>query len=218
LSTNTETRDQAWQRRTAAHGEVDFTMMYVGHDALVRDLSRLLAAARAGSIQDPRAAATWQAFSAMLRLHHEAEDAALWPPLAAAVSGTPGADVIDAMEAEHRSIDPLLELVDARLAAGEDVTEPLEALWTGLTDHLRHEETTALPLLAATLGADGWARFVDHYRRQVGAERLPTVLPWMLDGAPEAATGAVLRSLPPALAAAYADHWQPAYAAAPRLF
>jgi iron-sulfur cluster repair protein YtfE (RIC family) len=217
LTTDIETPEQAWQRRTATSRGVDFTMMYVGHDALVRDLTRLTAAAEGGTFHEPAALATWELFSRMLHLHHEAEDAALWPPLAAAAAGTSGVGVVEAMEAEHRAIDPLVDAIDVRLVGGDDVTELLDALRTGLAAHLLHEETSALPLLAATLGQDGWAHFVEHFRQRVGMEQLPTVLPWMLEDAPESAAASFLNTLPPAVLAAYSDQWRPAYGALNRL-
>ena len=45
MRTPIETRAEAWERRAGLRGAVDFTMMYVGHDAFCRDLDRLTAAA-----------------------------------------------------------------------------------------------------------------------------------------------------------------------------
>jgi hypothetical protein len=95
----TETPTQAWSRRTAQAGEVDFTMMYVAHDAFNRDLARLLAAARAGEGFSPAALATWQLFSRQLHTHHTAEDTALWPRLRDAVEVEDEQALLDEMEA-----------------------------------------------------------------------------------------------------------------------
>ena len=112
----TETPTQAWSRRAAHAGEVDFTMMYVAHDAFNRDLVRLLAAARAGQGFSPAALATWQLFSRQLHTHHTAEDTALWPRLRAAVEVEEERSLLDEMEAEHGELDPRLERIEAALA------------------------------------------------------------------------------------------------------
>ena len=41
MSTYAETRTEAWKRRAALAGEVDFTMMYIAHDAFNRDFTQL---------------------------------------------------------------------------------------------------------------------------------------------------------------------------------
>ena len=56
--------------------------------------------------------------------------------------------LLDAMEAEHAAIDPLLESIDAALVDREGGPERLgdlvDALHTNLTGHLTHEEADAL--------------------------------------------------------------------------
>ena len=44
MSHHTESRADAWTRRQSLTGSVDFTMMYVAHDAFNRDLERLIGA------------------------------------------------------------------------------------------------------------------------------------------------------------------------------
>jgi hypothetical protein len=73
------------------------------HDALRRDLDELVhitasrAAARACWVRVPRSAG----------LHLAAEDAALWPPARARLTGDPhGHAVLDAMEDEQQLIGP----------------------------------------------------------------------------------------------------------------
>jgi hypothetical protein len=66
MSNAVETASQAHQRRAGIAGGIDFTMMYIAHDAFNRDLDRLLAAADADRAQSPAAVATWQSFSRQL--------------------------------------------------------------------------------------------------------------------------------------------------------
>jgi hypothetical protein len=199
-TTQTETPNQAWSRRGAHAGEVDFTMMYVAHDAFNRDQGRLLAAARAGQGFSPAALATWQLFSHQLHTHHTAEDTALWPRLRAAIEDDDERALLDEMEVEHGELDPRLERIEAALAdrlAGNLVTE-LEGLADGLAAHMRHEEDEALPLVERRIGAAGWNAFGKEIRDQNGGIKGGALyLPWVLDGATDDVKRRVLKVLPP---------------------
>jgi hemerythrin-like domain-containing protein len=211
---STETNVEAWQRRTARPGSVDFTMMYVAHDAFTRDLARLLSAARRGSAQSTEAKATWQMFNRQLTTHHETEDASLWPRLRSVVTLPDEMTILDDMEAEHESLDPLLEGVDDSLVRGSSepkLVDQLEALATSLGAHMRHEEMAALPLIERRIGQSGWDAFGKDIRSAVGGMSAgPQYLPWVLDGAPEPARKAVLGLLPPPVRLLY-KRWEAKY-------
>ncbi len=198
MSDEFETYEQAWERRRSLRGEVDFLMMYVGHDAFARDLDRLLTAAERGTIRGPEARATWTTFAEMLHLHHSVEDAALWPRLRAAVHSTNEQDLLDAMQAEHAGIDPRIEAIDDVFGNGtvDTLVDRLRALRRELRAHMLHEENEALPLLERTLGAEGWDAFATEAHKQGGMSAAATMLPWSLDGASPEATGAVLTLVP----------------------
>ncbi len=68
---------------------IDFTMMYVTHDAFRRDLGRLSAASAAGTAHAPGVRAGWENFKAQLLLHHSVEDTHLWPRVRRAAAGRP---------------------------------------------------------------------------------------------------------------------------------
>jgi iron-sulfur cluster repair protein YtfE (RIC family) len=198
---------------------LDFTMMYAFHDALRREVERI---ARITDRQedDPRevlrAAVGWQMFKDYLRVHHTSEDDALWPPLQEALAEKPDdLALLDAMEAEHAAIDPLLEGIDAALVDRESGLERLgglvDALGAGLGEHLRHEEKETLPLIGATLDAQQWARFGELHRTRIGSD-LSRYMPWMLDSADPERAERILGGLPAPLLAAYREEWQPAYA------
>ena len=143
-------RDFARRARPApAPGPVDFTVMYAAHDAFYRDLIRLTEAARSGRTGDPAVRAGWTTFKNQLHLHHTAEDIALWPALRQKVTDPAQIAVLDAMEAEHARIDPMLAQVDAALAGASDSRAALSgsvaALADTLTGHMGHEEDEALP-------------------------------------------------------------------------
>ena len=186
MSTTTETRAEAWKRRASLTGSVDFTMMYVAHDAFNRDLARLLRASEAGDGLSAAAIATWRSFSKQLHTHHNAEDAALWPRLYSAVSDEDEIRILKDMEAEHGSLDPRLEQIDAAIEARDDAVlgSELKALAQGLAQHMIHEEEAALPLLERRTGKAGWDSFTKEIRgQQGGLKGAAEYLPWVLDGA-----------------------------------
>ena len=118
MSTYTESRADAWTRRAIAHRQRRL------HDD-VRRPRRLQpgpgathrARARQASGFTPAAIATWRSFSKQLHTHHTAEDAALWPRLYAAVTDPDEIQILTDMEAEHGSLDPRLEQIDAAIEA-----------------------------------------------------------------------------------------------------
>jgi iron-sulfur cluster repair protein YtfE (RIC family) len=216
----TETRVEAWQRRARLSGSVDFTMMYVAHDAFNRDVARLIEAVEQDRGFTPAAVSTWKSFSGQLHTHHTAEDTALWPRLYEVVTEPDEVAILQEMEAEHAVIDPRLERIDAAIADGREagLLDELTALGTGLSEHMRHEEEAALPLLERRLGAAGWAAFSKEIRDRVGGIRGGAeYLPWVLDGAADATKAKVLGTLPPPARVLYRRVWEPRYRKSERL-
>ena len=199
--------------------KIDMTMMYVMHDALRRELDRL-ARVTARTDDDPkhvlRTAAGWEMFKSYLHVHHTAEDDMLWPPMRKALADdSDGMALLDAMEAEHAIIDPLLAAIDAALADRDSgpgrLGELTDALATALRGHLDHEEKEALALIDATVTAEQWQAFSAEGAKQIAGD-VSRFMPWMFDGAAPELTASVLSMLPPPLQQAYRDQWQPAYA------
>jgi iron-sulfur cluster repair protein YtfE (RIC family) len=216
----TETRVEAWQRRARLSGAVDFTMMYVAHDAFNRDVARLIEAVERGHAFTPAAVATWRSFSGQLHTHHTAEDSALWPRLYQVVSQPDEVAILQEMEAEHAVIDPRLDRIDAAFTDHRDagLLAEVKALGAGLSEHMRHEEEAALPLLERRLGPAGWAAFSKEIRDRVGGIRGGAeYLPWVLDGAAEATRTKVLGALPPPARILFRRVWEPRYRKSERL-
>ena len=93
----------------------DWTLMHAQHDAFRRDLDDLLATSAGRSAVRAR----WAVFRDQLRFHHTAEDGAMWPPVRAKLTSDPaGLALMDAMEDEHKLIDPLLAAIDDALTTG----------------------------------------------------------------------------------------------------
>ncbi len=195
-------------------GEVDFTMMYVAHDAFARDLRRMASACRTDHALGPRTRTAWAMFTKQLHIHHTAEDTALWPRLRAARLHAHEVLVLDAMERVHAQLDPQLERVDKAFAAADaaGLGAGVDELAADLSAHMRHEETDALPLVAHHLGRAGCAEFGQAIRRtQGGIKGGAEYLPWVLDDATADMQTRTLRLLPAPARFLYRRVWAPKY-------
>ena len=209
-----------------ADGPHDQSGMYVMHHAFRRDLARFESAVRNTPVGDAdtwRALATrWAAFTDVLHHHHTIEDEAIWPLVierAEERGDAEDVETLEAMEAEHDTIDPGLAActegfaamiehpcADHRNALDVRVTD----LRAGLLDHLRHEETGALPLIQQLLSAEEFAGTERAAGKGYPPRAMPFLIPWLLDGLPDDAAArfvaskpAVLRTLPPLLRPRY---------------
>jgi iron-sulfur cluster repair protein YtfE (RIC family) len=193
---------------------IDFTMMYVTHDALRRDLGRLTTAAAAGKARTPAVRAGWENFKAQLHLHHTVEDDDLWPRLYRAVADRPDAvALLQEMEAEHAVLDPLLSAVDDALTARPQ--EPLDARLQGLAAaldaHLTHEEERALPLIQSVLTPEDWRGFAKAMARAQGVKGAAIYVPWIIDGASAAERKRFFAALPRPVRVINRLLWEPRY-------
>ena len=184
--------------QTAAHpGPIDMTMMYVMHHAFRRDLEAFATAAGTTPAADRRAwramAARWETFSWALHHHHSGEDAGLWPALMDRADDE-GRATLEAMEAEHSEIDPILEACATgfgRLAkhADEDVRAALAvrlvAARERLAEHLKHEETEAIELIQRLLTPEDWERIEEeHFNKDIAFRDILPLVPWALHEVP----------------------------------
>jgi hypothetical protein len=199
---------------------LDMSMMFAMHDALRRELVQV---ARIADRRDDspgkllRAALGWELFKKFLLAHHQSEDDALWPPLRARVAGHSGqVALVDALEAEHSVIEPLLTAIDAAAADPDhgyqrfgDIVDELAAK---LTAHLAHEETDGLALIDASLTPAEWQHFAQNQTERLRGDA-PRYMPWLLNGASPQMLDVILGKFPPPLLAAYRDQWGPSYAA-----
>jgi hemerythrin-like domain-containing protein len=199
--------------------DIDLTMMYVMHDAMRRDLVSIArGAARTGDDPARLHAANfgWKVFVQFITVHHRAEDSFLWPRMRQLVADRPSElALLDAMEAEHSRIDPLIESVEAAFADPEHGHERLgdlaDALAGEVSGHLQHEENDALPLVSAFLPAQEWLAFGEEQRKGAPPDMAAKYLPWLIDGAAPERVEGVLQILPPQLKELYYTAWRPAY-------
>ena len=182
----------------APEGPVDMVMMYVMHHAFRRDLAAFAAAAPATPLDDRKAwrdlAARWDLFATALHHHHSGEDAGLWPLLMSRADGA-GRALLEAMEAEHGQIDPILQACAAgfsRLAERPDadaraaLVVRLVAGRESLARHLAHEETDAITLIQRVLTDAEWRQVEDEYFKSqpIPPRLILKMLPWMFDKLP----------------------------------
>src|SRR4029077_17666101 len=124
---------------------------------------------------------------------------ALWPRLYEAVTDSDEIQVLTDMEAEHGSLDPRLEQIDAAIEAGNATAldAELKALAKGLCEHMIHEEQAAFPLLERRTGKAGLESFRKEIRdQQGGLKGAAEYLPWVLDSATDETKAQVLNLLP----------------------
>ena len=200
--------------------KLDMSMMFAMHDALRRDLERV--GRIAGRLDDDpakrlRAAAGWELFKRFLVNHHGSEDEALWPALRAAVAAHPDqAALVDALEAEHAVIDPLLAAIDAAAADPDGGRERfgglVDELIIELSAHLTHEEKDGLPLIDVAVTEEQWQHFnpVNSERNRPDAAMF---MPWLFEGADQQRLDALLGKFPPQMLTVFREQWAPAYAA-----
>jgi Hemerythrin HHE cation binding domain len=197
---------------------LDWSTMLAIHGALRRDLEQVgrIAGQKDGDGTRLCASRGWGHFKKFLVAHHQVEDDALWPVLRVHVADFPDqVAVVDALEAEHAVIEPLLEAVD-NVAANSDegdhqLGDIVDELVTKLTRHLVHEESEGRQLIDASLSAEEWQNFArSHGQRLLGDAS--TYVPWLLEGASPETVEGFLANIPPPLAASYRGQWAPSYA------
>lgn len=192
------TQPQAWPRQlrlpgqaAAPEGPVDMRMMYLMHHGFRRDLDAFAAAVRSTPADDRRTwralADRWELFAEVLHKHHTAEDDHVWPALARLATPEDVA-VLEAMEAEHGEIDPLLESCGAgfrRLArrADEDARAALAvrvcAARESLRRHLAHEENDAIAIIQRVFTAEQWEVVEEGINQGGSLREAARMVPWV---------------------------------------
>jgi iron-sulfur cluster repair protein YtfE (RIC family) len=197
-------------------GDADLTIMLAAHDAFRRDLTRLARTAGAANLSDPArrqsVAAGWELFKRQLHLHHTGEDEIIWPAMRPRLAGRPAAlSVLDALEAEHQLIDPLLAAVDAQFAGGDRLADVIDALTSALTGHLGHEERDGLPLIGEALTAAEWRGAGRKMASKNGMAASSEMFAWILDSTDRDHAATTLAQLPPPLRLLYRALWKPRF-------
>ena len=141
----------------------------------------------------------------MLHHHHVVEDTSIWPALLAhadADGAVADRTTLEAMEAEHGQIDPALDATRAAFTAMQHhpcadhrnaLDVRLTSLRHGLLEHLRHEETEALPLLQRTMTVGEWQAAEKAAAQGYPTRLVPFLVPWVADGLPADVVQRLLR-------------------------
>jgi hypothetical protein len=179
----------------APEGPVDMQMMYLMHRGFRRDLDRFTSAARHTPATDRGIwrllRDRWAMFAEVLHNHHSGEDAGLWPWLLE--HGTEeDRSTLEAMEAEHAEIDPLLGVCTdgfASMAAGADddlraaLAVRLAATRDRLGRHLAHEETDAITIIQRLMTPEEWHRLDEEFFKEDLTPRfILKIVPWAAYG------------------------------------
>jgi hemerythrin-like domain-containing protein len=136
-----------------------------------------------------------------LHLHHEGEDAELWPLLSARVRTS--AELTARMEAQHHELASLVADAERILPVWEasaDDPEPLaqifEAARAVLLQHLAEEEAEILPLVAEHITAAEWARLGAHARSKMRLAHVPLLFGAVLEECDATERALLLATLP----------------------
>ncbi len=194
----------------------DLMIFLLAHRAFRREFGRLAVAAAEAPAAGPRAAEVKAAIEAQiatmtrsLHHHHHGEDERIWPLLRE--RDPAGAVVLDALEAEHAEIDPLIAVVDDPSKSLADRAIALEQLSVLINRHLDHEEEAALPLIRRHYSADEWEADGKHHMKETRAD-LPMFACIMFDHMTAQEIAGTLAAAPKILGWMYKLSWRRAYA------
>lgn len=185
----------------APDGPVDLTVMWTMHRGFRRDLENFARAVPATPLDDRATwaalAARWDVFSRILHDHHSGEDAGVWPLLlerVEAAGDAEGRSTLEAMAAEHRVIDPLLDACAAGFrrmtvtpgaATRDTLAQHVSAAREHLGEHLAHEERDAMALVQRHLTQEEWLRIsVEYFEKPLTSRQLLAVAAWVLHELP----------------------------------
>lgn len=181
--------------------QLDMSMMLAIHSAFRRDLDRLTAMAERRDPDRPVVTKGWETLKVALHGHHHAEDDQLWPIARAHLEGRDDdLTVLDAMEAEHATLDPLIRRIDEHLTDGgvadDDLAEGVAAFRDALSGHLAHEEREALPILQRAVSPAEWQAFEEEQGKRYGLKATLSLLPWITEDASAPTSQFILSDLP----------------------
>jgi hemerythrin-like domain-containing protein len=186
----------------------DTQMMGIVHSALRRDLVRVgLVLGTPAAAEPARRTALaehvlW--LTHFLRDHHSGEDDGLYPLV---VRRNPGAkELIDEMDAEHGSITPAMEAVEA--VAKQHLADPaapdsalkaaVDRLCEVLFPHLEREERETMPVVSASITEGEWQAWdQEHNLKPKGMRELAEEGHWLIDGLDDRSSEHVKHLVPP---------------------
>ena len=113
----------------------------------------------------------------VLHLHHTHEDVHLWPYL---LERSPGSAAdLDALEAEHEVLTPLIEAAHDAAVPLPERAVMLDELHRVLNAHLDHEERVGVPLMLEHLTPEVIRADARKAETEIGRNRMPVVFGWL---------------------------------------
>lgn len=207
-----------------ADGPIDVREMLGIHDALRKEFASLpLMVKGVGEGDSGRAGIVGDHVLFMcdlLQVHHEGEDAAIWPLLRERAPDS--AALVGTMVEQHHALEAMLASVREQAAAWQadshvnnraGLHTSLIRLERLLLDHLSLEETETLPVIAATLSAEELAAVGESARAGLTPDRLAIALGMILDDTTPDIAELMLSGMPPEARAGFDQFGRPAYAA-----
>ncbi|MBV9379042.1 MAG: hemerythrin domain-containing protein [Streptosporangiaceae bacterium] len=158
------------KKSAAGTDRANLLTMLLAHRTFRKEFAAL--AREAATPHDPaRGAALDDQLGLILRglhLHHTGEDTEIWPLLLR--RAPQAAPVLDAMEAEHHELDPLIAQAGDTSLPLTERAGVLSELSKRLGAHLDREEREALPLIERHIPAAEWAAIEERIMKKLGKD------------------------------------------------
>ncbi|WFF00270.1 hemerythrin domain-containing protein [Micromonospora sp. WMMD964] len=168
----------------------DVRDMYMAHALMRRELGLLPRVVRGVTPGDAARAeivgAHTELVTMILHLHHQGEDALLWPLLNAR-GGAEATAIVPIMEKQHHAIEEANETVAALLPGwratgrgGDDLADACERLYTAVAEHMTLEEREILPLAEKHVTHAEWKQMGEHGMKDAPKKSVPLALGMMM--------------------------------------
>jgi hemerythrin-like domain-containing protein len=156
---------------------------------------------------------------AFLHVHHEGEDALLWPRLAQRCPAD--ADLIRRIAGQHEGVLTALQTAETHLDAwraeptmdnAATLASALITLAVGLGAHLDEEERVILPLAADHLTSEEWGQLPAHAMQNFRGERIWLVMGLIREQMTDAQRAAMDAHMPPPVREFWVNAGEPQFA------
>jgi Hemerythrin HHE cation binding domain len=199
------------KKSTAGTDGANLLTMLLAHRTFRNEFAAL--AREAARPHDPaRGTALDDQLGLMLRglhLHHTGEDTEIWPLLLR--RAPQAAPVLNAMEADHHELDPLIAPAGDTNVPLAERAGALSEMSKRLDAHLDREEREALPLIEQYITAAEWAAIEERIMKGLGKD-LPDAAGLLMWYASPEERKEFLAGIPPVLKIMYRLWWRRRYA------
>ncbi|MFV5993703.1 hypothetical protein ACNPQM_14940 [Streptomyces sp. NPDC056231] len=188
----------------AGDPRIDLLLVHAVHDALRRDVDRLVTWSRTCL---PVVTSGWIDFMRYLTTYLDADADLLRQVLLGRNLSGPGLERAAAKMAQaRRRVTLHAATVDDCLTGrgpGSRTAEYMTRLDTALTAYLDYEQSVVLPLVATSITTSEWADFDAAQRHPLGLRSGVALCAWLIDGAPPDRQQAIRQLFPPAVRLAH---------------